>query len=336
MRWNAPGLSYSRPIRWITALLGEHVVPFSVATLDSGRMTRVHRTAERPVVEVATAGEFLPTLRANGIEPDAAVRRERIVAQAAGLAATAGGAPAQSVLEEVVNLVEEPAILGSFDERYLDLPADVLTTVMRKHQRYLSLSAAGRLLPYFVTVANGACDTGVVRAGNEAVLRARFEDTSFFFAADLRTPPEEMTGGLAALTFEERLGSMADRAGRIRSIAAVLAERVDLAEDERRTLDRAARLAKFDLASHMVIELSGLAGTMAGGTPGAPVSRRRSPRRSRRWSCPARPATPCPSRCPARCSRWPTGSTCSPGCSASAPRRPAARTRTACAAPPWA
>ncbi|MCW2858755.1 MAG: Glycine--tRNA ligase [Actinoallomurus sp.] len=264
MRWNAPGLSYSRPIRWIAALLGPHVVPFSVATLDSGRGTRVHRTAAEPVVEVASAGEFLDTLRARGIEPDASVRRERIVVAAAELAASAGGVPDETVVDEVVNLVEEPvAILGSFDERYLDLPAEVLTTVMRKHQRYLHVSAAGRLLPHFVAVANGACDMGVVRAGNEAVLRARFEDAAFFFEADLRTPPEEMANGLTALTFEERLGSMADRAGRIRSIATTLARRAGLDDEEQATLERAARLAKFDLASHMVIELSSLAGTMA-------------------------------------------------------------------------
>jgi glycyl-tRNA synthetase len=265
MRWNAPGLSYSRPVRWIAALLGPHVVPFTVATLRSGRLTRVHRTDIEPVVEVATAGEFLDTLRSRGVEPDAAVRRERIVAKAAELAAEAGGAPDETVLDEVVNLVEEPvAILGSFDERYLDLPAEVLITVMRKHQRYFHVSAAGRLLPYFVAVANGACDTGVVRAGNEAVLRARFEDAAFFFQADLRTPPEEMANGLAALTFEERLGSMADRAARIREIAIALAGRIGLDDGDRVTIERAARLAKFDLASHMVIELSSLAGTMAG------------------------------------------------------------------------
>jgi glycyl-tRNA synthetase len=163
-----------------------------------------------------------------------------------------------------VNLVEEPvAILGSFDERYLALPAEVLTTVMKKHQRYLHVRGDRGLLPYFVAVANGACDHDVVRAGNEAVLRARFEDAAFFFEADLRTPPEEMAAGLAKLTFEERLGSMADRAARIRSIAETIAERIELTGEERTTLERAARLAKFDLASHMVIELSGLAGTMA-------------------------------------------------------------------------
>ncbi|MFB9840591.1 glycine--tRNA ligase subunit beta, partial [Actinoallomurus acaciae] len=227
--------------------------------------TRVHRTADEPVVQVAEADRFLDTLRAHDVEPDARVRMRRIAEAAAELAASAGGVPDETVLPEVVNLVEEPvALLGSFDERYLDLPAEVLTTVMRKHQRYLPVSAAGRLLPHFVTVANGACDLGVVRAGNEAVLRARFEDAAFFFAADLRTPPEEMTAGLAALTFEERLGSMADRAGRIRSIALTLADRAGLSDQERATLERAARLAKFDLASHMVIELSSLAGTMAG------------------------------------------------------------------------
>jgi glycyl-tRNA synthetase len=144
MRWNAPGLSYSRPIRWIAALLGPHVVPFTVSTLESGRSTRVHRTADLPVVEVAEAGRFLDTLRAHGIEPDARVRTRRITEAAAELAASAGGAPDETVLPEVVNLVEEPvALLGSFDERHLELPAEVLTTVMRKHQRYLPVSAAG-------------------------------------------------------------------------------------------------------------------------------------------------------------------------------------------------
>jgi glycyl-tRNA synthetase len=264
MRWNAPGLSYSRPVRWIAALLGPHVVPFTVATLESGRATHAHRTAPEPVVDVESAERFLETLRAHGVEPDASVRRERILAAAAGLASSAGGVADESVVDEVVNLVEEPvAILGSFDERYLALPAEVLTTVMKKHQRYLHVRGDAGLLPHFVAVANGACDHDVVRAGNEAVLRARFEDAAFFYQADLRTPPEEMTAGLVRLTFEERLGSMADRAARIRSIAESLAERAGLTGQERAVLDRAARLAKFDLASHMVIELSSLAGTMA-------------------------------------------------------------------------
>ncbi|MCW2937738.1 MAG: Glycine--tRNA ligase [Actinomycetia bacterium] len=270
MRWNAAGLSYSRPIRWVTALLGGEVVPFAVASLVSGRTTQVHRTAPEPVIEIASAGSYLETLRAHGIEPDAALRRERILASAIELAARAGGAidPSgeEGVIDEITGLVEEPvAILGSFDPKYLALPSAILTTVMKKHQRYLPVrDGSGELLPNFVTVANGACDHDAVRAGNEAVLRARYEDASFFFAHDLRTPLSDLTEGLAKLTFEERLGSMADRAARIRTIAAELAPRAGVGAADAATLERAGELAKFDLASSMVIELSSLAGTMAG------------------------------------------------------------------------
>jgi glycyl-tRNA synthetase len=269
MRWNAPGLSYTRPIRWVLALLGPHVVPFSVAGMTAGRTTAVHRTAADPRVEVASAAGFLDLLRTHGIEPDAAERRQRILATAAELAASAGGVidseGERGVIDEVTNLVEEPvAILGSFDVKYLELPAEILTTVMKKHQRYLPVrDRDGVLLPHFVTMANGACDHAAVRAGNEAVLRARYEDASFFYEHDLRLAPVDMQQGLAKLTFEERLGAMADRAARIRTIAAELALQVDLDEAERAVLLRAGELAKFDLASHMVIELSSLAGIMA-------------------------------------------------------------------------
>src|SRR5690606_9253906 len=108
------------------------------------------------------------------------------------------------------------SILGSFDQRYLELPNEILTTVMRKHQRYLPVRAEdGTLLPYFVAVANGACDHDLVRAGNEAVLRARYEDAAFFWRADLEVSPEQHKSGLSKLAFESRLGSMADRADRI-------------------------------------------------------------------------------------------------------------------------
>ncbi|MCW2936116.1 MAG: glycine--tRNA ligase subunit alpha/beta [Actinomycetia bacterium] len=269
MRWNAPGLSYSRPIRWVVALLGPHVVPFTLAGIASGRVTRVHRTAPEPAVTITDAAGYLPALRAHAVEPDAVVRRSRIVASATGLAATAGGqvdpGSEQGVIDEVTNLVEDPAaILGSFDTRYLDLPADILTTVMKKHQRYLPVRAAGGgLLPHFITIANGDCDHDLVRAGNEAVLRARYEDAAFFWRADLATPLDDMQRHLAKLTFETRLGSVADRAARIAAIATAIAGRLSLPADERAILQRAAALAKFDLGSAMVTELSSLAGVMA-------------------------------------------------------------------------
>jgi glycyl-tRNA synthetase len=272
MRWNDPGLSYVRPIRWLLALLGDTGVPVAVSALASGRTTRVHRTAPVPVIEVARADGYAGLLSAHGVIIDAAARREQIAAGALRLAAGAGGTvdtgAEAALIDEVTNLVERPEpVLGGFEERYLELPAEVLTTVMRKHQRYLPVrDAAGNLLPHFVAVANGPCDPDVVRAGNEAVLRARYEDAAFFWRADLQTAPETLRQRLGALAFERRLGSMADRADRIGGIARALAaaDLVALGEPDRRTLERAAPLAKFDLASQMVIELTSLAGVMAG------------------------------------------------------------------------
>ncbi|WP_328996894.1 glycine--tRNA ligase [Kribbella sp. NBC_01245] len=269
MRWNDPKLSFTRPIRWLVALLGDQLIPLSVGSLTAGRTTRVHRVAAQPEIEIASADAYLDLLRSNGIEADADVRRTRIVADAGRLAATVDGVVdvdgETALVDQIVNLVEEPtALLGGFEPDYLSLPPEILTTVMRKHQRYLPVrNADGGLLPHFVAVANGAIDEATVRAGNEAVLRARYEDAAFFWRADLQTTPEAMKSGLDKLAFEERLGSMAQRAQRIGAIALALAETAGLGEDELVTLRRAAELAKFDLGSQMVVELTSLAGTMA-------------------------------------------------------------------------
>src|SRR5699024_8475803 len=160
-------------------------------------------------------------------------------------------------------------ILGNFDPDYLHVPEDILTTVMRTHQRYLPVRAAdGSLLPHFITFANGACDETAVRSGNENVLRARYEDAAFFYRTDLDVPLETFRENIAGLTFENRLGSMSERADRIRDVAAALAGELDragygLGGSEVATLARAGELAKFDLATGMVVELSSLAGVMA-------------------------------------------------------------------------
>jgi glycyl-tRNA synthetase len=272
MRWNDPTLSFTRPVRWLLALLDDVEVPLAVSTLSGGRTTRVHRTADDPTVEVPTARDYPAFLAAHGIVLAAADRRAQIVTDAQRLAGEVGGVVdvtgESALVDEITNLVEQPTpILGGFEQRYLDLPQEILTTVMRKHQRYLPVrDAQGTLLPHFVTVANGACDADLVRAGNEAVLRARYEDAAFFWRADLQTKPEEMKAGLDKLAFEERLGSMADRADRIAAIALALVggqNGVVLPETDNDTLARAAHLAKFDLASQMVVELTSLAGTMA-------------------------------------------------------------------------
>jgi glycyl-tRNA synthetase len=269
MRWSDPDLSYVRPIRWLLTLHGHSLIPVGVSSLAGGRTTRVYRTDDAPVIEVGEADGYAELLAGHGIILDTAARREQVIAGAQALAASVAGvvdaAGEAALIDEITNLVERPEpVLGGFDARYLELPAEILITVMRKHQRYLPVrDAAGSLMPHFVAVANGFCDHDVVRAGNEAVLRARYEDASFFWRADLQITPDMMRQRLGKIAFEQRLGSMADRADRIGGIARALTSLVTLSADDQQALERAAPLVKFDLASQMVIELTSLAGVMA-------------------------------------------------------------------------
>ncbi|GID29622.1 glycine--tRNA ligase [Paractinoplanes brasiliensis] len=265
MRWNDPQLSFSRPIRWLTALWGDDVVPVAVGALSADRRTRLLRTASEPIAAVASAETFMETLALAGIVADQEDRHDLIVTGAqdevypSGRVDVAGEA---ALIEQISYLVEAPTpLLGTFDESYLSLPDAVLTTVMRKHQRYLPVrDADGSLLPMFVTVANGPVDIELVRAGNEAVLRARYEDAAFFYRADRETPLPQMRERLSRLTFTDKLGSMADRAARIAALALSLADSLGLSSA---TLGRAARLVKFDLGSQLVTEMTSLAGVMA-------------------------------------------------------------------------
>ncbi len=282
MRWHDPELSFSRAIRWLVALWGTHVVPVEISRLQSGRATYLQRTtggaasATRTdgvplgVKEVASAEELLPTLAEAAILVETDARRAAVIAQASALAGTVGGTidfeGESALVDEITNLVEEPhAILGGFDPRYLDLPDQILTTVMRKHQRYLPLfDDAGRLMPFFVTVANGLCDDEMVARGNESVVRARFEDALFFWDADLRVGSvDEFVPGLEKLVFEEKLGSVGQRARRIAEGAEALAGQLGVTDAELATLRRAGELAKFDLATQLVVDMSSLAGFAA-------------------------------------------------------------------------
>ncbi|WP_433718867.1 glycine--tRNA ligase [Actinoplanes sp. CA-051413] len=262
MRWNDPQLAFTRPIRWLVALWGDEVVPLAVSALLAGRETRVLRTAAQPAISVASAETFMETLAVNGIVADAEDRRELIVTGAQDLVWDTGRidvAGESALIDQITYLVEQPTpLLGTFDEKYLELPAAVLTTVMRKHQRYLPVrDADGTLLPMFVTVANGPVDVERVRTGNEAVLRARYEDAAFFYRADRQTPLAAMRDKLQRLTFTDKLGSMADRAARIAELAGSLAPQPSA------TLERAAQLVKFDLGSQLVTEMTSLAGVLA-------------------------------------------------------------------------
>ena len=276
MRWNDPSLSFTRPIRWLLALLGDDVVPVVVSTLAAGRETRVLRDAAEPVLTVASAESFMEAISVNGIVADPEDRAELIATGAQDLVYPDGRADLSGLLDQVTHLVEAPnPLLGTFDESYLSLPAEVLTTVMRKHQRYFPVrDENGTLLPMFVAVANGVVDVEQVRSGNEAVLRARYEDAAFFYRADLAVPPADLRARLARLTFTDKLGSMADRADRIGRLAVSLGSTVSAFSTSSsgsaaspgsasKTLERAAELVKFDLGAQLVTEMTSLAGVMA-------------------------------------------------------------------------
>jgi len=267
MRWSEEGTAFSRPIRWLVGLLGEQVVPFSYAGLESDRLTRGPRPARSPVVALPSAQDYRSTLTSYGVLLDPEARRAEILRQAQAAAAEVGGVIRDdpALLEEVGHLVEVPtALLGSFEARYLALPQEVLIAVMKKHQRYFPVfDPQGKIMPYFVTIRNGGREhLDVVRLGNEDVIRARYADAEYFFNQDLRSPLETYREGLAKLTFQVDLGSMLDKSTRLEALAPWVGEKLGLAGDEVRLLTRAARLAKADLATQMVVEMTSLQGIM--------------------------------------------------------------------------
>ncbi|MDO5736393.1 MAG: glycine--tRNA ligase [Propionibacteriaceae bacterium] len=283
MRWNDPQLSFSRAVRWLLALWGDDVVPAQVSDVTTGRTTYLMRPtassldtgrlADGTLVghhDVATASDYLPMITSAHIAAFTELRRASIIEQAVALAEGVGGVVDvegnAELLDEITNLVEDPhGVLGGFDERYLELPDRILVSVMAKHQRYLPVrSADGTLLPHFITMANGMCDDAVVAAGNESVLRARYEDALFFWNQDLEADSvEHFVPRLEKLTFENRLGSVGLRARRIADVAQSLAAAVGIDEPQRATLTRAGALAKFDLATSLVTEMTSLAGFVA-------------------------------------------------------------------------
>ncbi|MHB9034205.1 MAG: glycine--tRNA ligase subunit beta, partial [Anaerolineae bacterium] len=266
MRWNASNTAFSRPLRWYVALLNEVVVPFSYAGIPSGRMTRGIRSQGSPDITLPQAADYFNIINQAGIVLDVRERERMIMEQAKRLAAQVGGeVPEDSaLLREVANLVEYPLVLrGAFDAQYLHLPQEVLLAVMRKHQRYLPVEKGGKLLPYFLAVANGGnLDVQAVAFGNEQVLAARYADASFFYEADLKQPLEHYTPRLATLTFQEQLGSMLDKVQRIERLTPIIGSLLKVNVPDQLVAERAASLCKSDLVTRMVIELTSLQGKM--------------------------------------------------------------------------
>jgi glycyl-tRNA synthetase len=267
MRWNASNVAFSRPIRWLMALFGEHVVPFEYAGLQSAAQTRGLRFHDPVEIDVTSRANYLQILEQQGILLDPEERKERIAKGVVELMVEVGADPQldPGLLLEVTNLVEAPCPLrGAFDAKHLSLPNDVLVSVMKKYQRYFPLfSTKGKLLPYFIAVRNGDDrHLDVVTGGNEHVIQARFADAAFFINEDLKQKLEEYLPRLATLAFQFKLGSMLDKSRRIESLTARLAPALGLDDKETATALRAAVLCKADLVTHMVIEMTALQGIM--------------------------------------------------------------------------
>ena len=283
MRWGRGEVRFSRPIRWLVALLDGQVVPVELADSDpvvrSGCFSRGHRL-QGDAVRIPEASVYGDTLRAAGVLVDRVARGAAIRQAVEAAARTSGGQPdlPEALFEELVDLVEAPLLIeGSIEERFLALPPEVLSTVMRAHQRYvplersgadadpLALEARGSLLPRFLCVGNGLQEaSATIRRGNERVLRARLADAEFFVAADRRVASIDRRDQLDRVTFAEGLGSLRDRCERLEWMVDVLLDALSLQEGEGVHARRAAHLCKHDLVSQMVGEFPELQGVMGG------------------------------------------------------------------------
>ncbi len=268
MRWNESGAAFSRPIRWLLALHGAQVVPFTFAGYASGRETRGLRFNEPVRFEVDSSGAYFEAMADQEIVLSPHERSLMILKQAQSLAeAVDGNIPDdRALLAEVANLVEQPtAFRGTFDAKYLDiLPPEVLISVMKKHQRYFPVvDDQGHLMNYFVAVRNGGREhLDIVTDGNEQVVLARFADAAFFIREDLKKPLEAFVKALSTLTFQVKLGSFLDKTHRIRSVVKALSAVLELSEDEKVVANRAAALCKADLVTNMVVEMTSLQGVI--------------------------------------------------------------------------
>lgn len=270
MRWDASGLRFARPIRWVLAFYGSSPVRCSWGTLTSQPSTRIGRPQQLRTVRVSSINGYLLTLKKAGVILDQRARQthiERLVSQAEK---TCRGTIApemvtHGLLDEVTCLVEEPTPLtGSFDPKYLALPREVLLASMAKHQRVFAIESKSGLLPRCVVVLEGAPKRPVeVRKMIERILNARLADSLMFWEGDhTRLPLERMAQDLAGVTFHEKLGSMADKSARLVTLSATLAEAWKLFREEHDQLARACRLAKADLVSTMVKEFPTLQGSV--------------------------------------------------------------------------
>ncbi|ERN40501.1 glycyl-tRNA synthetase, tetrameric type, beta subunit [Rubidibacter lacunae KORDI 51-2] len=273
MCWGDGDLRFSRPIRWLVALLDRDVLPIALTngseTVRSDRFTQGHRVLSPQPLTIPHADAYVEVLAKARIVVEPARRRTTIARDVQEAAATKGGHAIvyDDLLAEVSELVEAPSIaLGGFDEQFLELPVEVATTEMIAHQRYFPVwkdASATELLPYFITVSNGdPTKADIIAAGNARVLRARLADGQFFFDRDRQQSLEAFVPKLDAVTFQADLGSVGAKVGRVRAVAGWIATQLALSAGDRALVDRAALLCKADLVTQMVGEFPELQGIM--------------------------------------------------------------------------
>ncbi|BDI19435.1 glycine--tRNA ligase beta subunit [Nostoc cf. commune SO-36] len=274
MRWGNGDARFSRPIRWLVALLDQTVLPLELVngskTIQSDRISQGHRVLHSEPVTIAQATDYVTTLKSAYVTVDPEERANLIKEQVNTVAENLGGYTViyPDLLAEVTNLVEYPsAVVGKFEPEFLELPTEVITEVMVIHQRYFPVfkpdSSEQELLPNFITISNGdPKKSDIIAVGNERVIRARLADGRFFYEADLTKPIESFLPQLEKVTFQEELGSVRTKVDRVVKIAERITTQLKLTENQSQRIQRAALLCKADLVTQMVYEFPELQGIM--------------------------------------------------------------------------
>ncbi|HHY59030.1 MAG TPA: glycine--tRNA ligase subunit beta [Clostridia bacterium] len=269
MRWADYEFRFARPIHWLVALLGEEVIPVSIAGVTSDRVTYGHRFLAPEKIPLVQPQDYFAALEKAYVIVDQNKRKELIRVQLEELAARENGTVDwdEELLVEVTHLLEYPTgFVGNFDPEYLQLPEEVVITPMKEHQRYFPLrGAGGKLLPKFLAVRNGDdryLDN--VREGNEKVLAARLTDAHFFYQEDMKEPLENKVERLKSIVFQEKLGTVWEKVVRIQKLAVTLGQQLGWDPEILSQVQRTAYLAKADLVTNMVYEFPELQGIMGG------------------------------------------------------------------------
>ncbi len=263
MYWDDKKVRFARPIRWMTALYGNKPIVFEIANVKSNNMSRGHRFMSPGAFVVDGIESYLNQIETSYVIVDPAKRRKIIIEQIEKIAKDKGGCVLKDdeLIDTVTFLVEYPvAICGNFDEKYLELPKDILINAMKEHQKYFSIiDKNGSLMPHFICIANTkAKDMDIVKRGNERVLRARLDDASFYFKEDRKKGLADRTNDLKGVVFQEQLGTLYDKVQRDISLVEYLAPIIDKGSLEH--AKRAAYLCKSDLLSGVVGEFPKLQG----------------------------------------------------------------------------